>query len=120
MVRVKAKVSVGFDFEKAKFDVDDGKKEIIIRNFPEPEILSIDYDLDYYDLDEGLFNSFDEKELTDLNAKAKKYAVEMIRNGELFDEAESQKSKIVDLLSALVWPSGWRVVLKNKKRMIKG
>ena len=120
MVRVKAKVSVGFDFEKAKFDVDDGKKEIIIRNFPEPEILSIDYDLDYYDLDEGLFNSFDEKELTDLNAKAKKYAVEMIRNGELFDEAESQKSKIVDLLSALVGPSGWRVVLKNKKRMIKG
>jgi hypothetical protein len=120
MVRVKAKVSVGFDFEKAKFDVDEGKKEIIIQNFPEPEILSIDHDLDYYNLDEGFFNSFDEKELTELNAKAKKYAIEMIKNGELFKEAESQKSKIIDLLSALVAPSGWKVTVKNKKRMVKG
>jgi len=120
MVRVKAKVSVGYDFEKANFVVDSENKEIVIDNFPEPEILSIDHDLDYYDLDEGLFNSFDEKELTELNAKAKKYALQMIEGGELFDDARQQKKKIIDLLAALVGPSGWKVSVKNKKRMIKG
>jgi len=120
MVRVKAKVSVGYDFEKARFDIDEKNKQIVISNFPEPEILSIDHDLDYYDLDEGLFNSFDEEDLTKINTKAKKYAIKMIQAGELFEEAAEQKSKIVELLDALVGPSGWQVTLKNKKRMIKG
>lgn len=120
MVRVKAKVSIGYDFEKAKFEVDESNKEIVIRNFPEPEILSIDHDLDYYDLEEGLFNSFDADDLTKINEKAKKYAVEMIKSGELFEEAESQKNKITELLSTLIGPSGWKITVKNKKRMIKG
>ncbi|NNE13619.1 MAG: DUF4230 domain-containing protein [Saprospiraceae bacterium] len=120
MVRVKAKVSIGYDFEKVVYTVDESKKVLTITNFPEPEILSIDHDLDYFDINEGLFNSFDEKELTELNKKAKTYAIEMIKDGELFDEAELQKEKILDLLRGMVTGSGWEVIVRNKKRMIKG
>ena len=120
MVRVSAKVSIGYDFEKANIVVDEESKELIFNNFPAPEILSIDHDLDYYNMDEGLFNSFDEKELTNLNAKAKQYAVEMIKNGELFEEAELQRDKIIELLKSLLEPSGWKIAVKNNKPVIKG
>lgn len=120
LVRVKAKVSIGYDFEKVEFRVNDNEHTIEILNFPEPEILSIDHDLDYFDMDEGLFNSFDEKELTELNARAKEYALTMIEKGELFEHAKEQKNEIVQMLESLFGSTGWKLVTKDKKRFIKG
>ncbi len=47
LVRVKAKVSVGYDFENVVFNVDEDNHIISIETFPEAEILSVDHDLDY-------------------------------------------------------------------------
>ena len=58
LVRVKAKVSVGYDFEDLEFQINEKAHVISIVGFPDPKILSIDHELDYYDMDEGLFNSF--------------------------------------------------------------
>ena len=58
LIRVKAKVSVGYDLSRVEFETRPDEKVIIVRNLPEPEILSIDHDLDYYDISQGMFNSF--------------------------------------------------------------
>jgi hypothetical protein len=111
LVRVKAKVSIGYDIEKAKFIVDDQSRTIKIYNFPAPEILSIDHDLDYYNLEEGIFNSFGPDELSALNKKAKTHIETVILKSDLFSQAESQKEQLINLLNELFESSGWKVVV---------
>ncbi|NTW34279.1 MAG: DUF4230 domain-containing protein, partial [Bacteroidetes bacterium] len=58
LIRVKARILAGFDFEKVKISVDEKSKTVTISNIPPPQILSMEHDLDYYDITEGIFNSF--------------------------------------------------------------
>ena len=96
LLRVKAKVSVGYDLEGMKMEANDATKIISISNIPDPEILSIDHEIDYYDIQEGTFNSFTEQELTDLNRRAKKFIEEKAQSDELglLPAAEEQKLKM--------------------------
>ncbi len=50
LIRVKAKVSVGYDLEKMKVTSDAATKTIHLSGIPPAEILSIEHDLDYYDV----------------------------------------------------------------------
>ncbi len=106
-VRVKAKVSIGYDFDNVNFDIDEEARTITIRPFPEPEILSIDHDLDYYDMQEGVFNEFSEDDLNKVNKKAKDYTISLLEKGELFQQAENQKDEILSLLSDIFHKTGW-------------
>lgn len=44
-----------------------------MRHFPEPEVLSIEPDLQFYDIKNGIFNSFSPTDLTNLNQEAKEH-----------------------------------------------
>ena len=72
LVKVKAKVAVGYDLSQLDWEVDEVKKIVRVRNLPDPQILSIDHDLEYYDIQEGVFNAFNEDELTSINVVVKK------------------------------------------------
>ncbi len=71
LIIVNAKVLMGFDFKKMKSEIDADTKEIRILEFPKPEILSIEPDLKYYNLENGLFNKFNPDDLTKLQSDAK-------------------------------------------------
>jgi hypothetical protein len=62
LLRVKAKVSVGYDLGAMKFELKPEEQQLRISGIPEPHIISIDHDVDYYDITEGTFNSFTEKD----------------------------------------------------------
>ena len=119
-VRVKAKVSVGYDFEGANFVVDETNKTITIKPFPKAKILSIDHDLDYYDLREGVFNEFSKDDLNKINQRAKEYTVSQIEKGPLFEQAEEQKQEILDLLSELFSKTGWTLSSADNRPSFKG
>lgn len=55
----------GIDMNKLKIEIKEKEKIILIKNMPEAEILAIDHNLSYYDMQNGIFNSFDEKTLSD-------------------------------------------------------
>ena len=118
LIRVKAKVSVGYDFENVEFLIEDDSKTITIKSFPEPEILSVDHDLDYYNIQEGVFNSFGADELTALNDKAKEYIVDLIKQGPLLEEAEEQKETLTDLLATIFNKTGWTLVINEKQPIL--
>lgn len=120
LVRVKAKVSIGYDLEKANFYTDEKTKTIRISPFPEPEILSVDHELDYYDMNEGLFNEFTEADLNKINRKAKEYTLTKIEESELFEQAEAQKDEIIELLQDVLGGSGWTIEVANYQRPFKG
>jgi len=120
LVRVTAKVSIGYDLENVNFITDESTKTIRIENFPEPELLSIDHDLDYYDMQESVFNEFSADDLTKINQRAKEYVVGLVQKGPLMDTANEQKDDIISLLSDLFLQTGWTLEVEDRPILHQG
>jgi len=78
LVVVNAKAYVGFDLSKVNIKANNRTKTIVLNDFPQPEVLSIETTLDYYDKKDGYFNRFDASDLTDLHSEAKKHIQEKV------------------------------------------
>ncbi len=90
LIVVNAKVLMGFDFKKLKVEIDESDKSIKILSFPEPEILSVEPDLRYYSLENGLLNKFSNKDLTMLQADAKAKIIASVSKSDLPAIAQKQ------------------------------
>lgn len=72
LIVAKAKVLVGFDFAKARFRWEEGSRKLIVEDLPPPEVLSVDSDYKFYDIDQdSLLNPFTSKDYTNLLTDAK-------------------------------------------------
>jgi hypothetical protein len=112
LVRVTAKVSVGYDFEKVNITVDSLSKTVTLNELPEAEILSIDHDLDYYDISEGTFNRFTNLEYNMINKKAKDYIASKAKTTNLLTVAENQKAEYIKMMEMALKSGGWSLVIK--------
>ena len=95
LIHVKAKVLVGYDLEKLNMEIDEKSRSIYIDAFPEPEILSIDDDIEYYDITEGLFTSFSKEDYTAIQKEAKNKINESVNQSNLFQKSQEQSSRVV-------------------------
>jgi len=118
LIRVNAKASVGYDFERLNLRVDEAAKTIFLDSFPAPEVLSIDHELEYYDMDEGTFNRFSGEELTKLNSTAKKYALEKAKESDLFEKAEEQKGEMLQMLEYIANTQGFKLEIQNSSQVL--
>ncbi len=114
LVRVNAKVLVGYDFEKAKFTIDEATRTITIDSLGPADVLAIDHDLDYYDIQEGTFNYFSEEELNEINEKAKNYAAGIVKESDLFKVADEQKEDLIEMLSVAASSAGWKILVTEQ------
>lgn len=117
LVRVNAKILVGFDFEKANIKANEEARTITIDSLPIAEILAIDHNLDYYDIQEGTFNNFDEAELSEINKRAKEYAASVAEDSELFQQAEEQKDELIEMLTLACQAMGWELVMGDSNQL---
>ena len=104
---INAKAYVGFDLSRIKMEAITEKKTIKLTDFPDPEVLSLETDLRYYDKKEGLFNKFDSSDLTEVNTKAKDHVLEKIPESGLLDTARSEALEAVLLVQNIVETIGW-------------
>ncbi len=109
LVRVNAKVSAGYNFEQLKIDVNDELKVIRLSDFPDAEILSIDHDLDYYDIQQGTFNTFSTEDYNKINARAKEYVASKAQESGLLESAGEQKQELLEMIRFLIESGGWRL-----------
>jgi len=109
LVRVKAKVSVGTDLTKSEMIADSDTKTITIKNVPPASILSIDHELDYYDLQDGVFNSFSEGDYNKLNAQAKDFIRTQALDSELMDMAEERLDTYLRFMESVIAADGWQI-----------
>lgn len=115
LVRVNAKVLVGYDFEKVVFNVDEESQTISISSFPEAEILSFEHDLDYYDITQGAFNQFTTGDYNLINQKVKEYARTKALESDLLLTAEEQKDEILDMFDIIVGATGWKLLVGERE-----
>ena len=119
LIRVKAKVSVGYDLTKMSIEALPEQKLLIISDLPDPTIISIDHDLDYYDITEGTFNTFSEKDYTALNKNAKDKIRQAAVSSDLFLAAETQSNNMLDLVKFMVEGAGWKLQFRPKGGLIQ-
>lgn len=110
LIRVKARAHVGYDLERMSIRTDETTHTVYIDAAAEPQVLALEHDVDYFDLDEGLFNHFSEAELTAINAKAKRRIQEQVEKSGLFDAARKQRGEVMAAVKAMVESQGWKLV----------
>ncbi|GAB4051667.1 DUF4230 domain-containing protein [Spirosoma litoris] len=109
MVIAKSKVLVGFDFAKVRFRApDNGEKKLIIEAFPQPEILSIDTDYKFYDIQAGILNHFSGADYTQILEEAKQAMNDRAMQSDLPKIANNQ---IQYMMYQLASSMGWQLQL---------
>ncbi len=106
LVIAKAKVLVGFDFAKMRYRIDEKTNKMVIEYFPEPEVLSIDTDYKFYDIENGIWNRFNHEDYTNLLVDAKQAMNEKALTGDLPRIANNQVQFMMYQLAASM---GWNV-----------
>jgi hypothetical protein len=94
------------------------KKLLIISDLPDPSIISIDHDLDYYDITEGTFNTFSEKDYTLMNRNAKDKIRQAAVSSDLFLVAEEQSNIMLDLVKFMVEGAGWQLQFRPRNSIL--
>lgn len=113
LIIVKAKVLIGFDLTKINIEINSNTKQVKLSQFPEPEILSIDSDLEYYDVKKGIINKFSETDLTNMNKKSKDFIRDKVERSHLIGIAKNQANDTILLIRQLIESVGWELVSKN-------
>ncbi len=110
LIVAKAKVLVGYDFSKVKINWQQGSRKMVIEEFPEPEILSVDSDYKFYDIDQGLFNKFKNDDYTQLLSDAKQTMQTKAIASEL---PRIAKKQAVVMLNQMASTMGWDIDFKQ-------
>lgn len=107
LIIIKAKAHIGYDLNKLNMRADNDRKRIILSHFPEPEVLSIEPDLQFYDIKNGIFNSFSPTDLTQLNQEAKEHIKQKIPESGLMESAKNEAMQAVLVVEKIVETIGW-------------
>jgi len=118
LVIAKAKVLVGFDFSKMRFHIDEKTHKMVVEFFPEPEVLSIDTDYKFYDIENGIWNRFNHEDYTNLLVDAKQAMNEKALSGDLPRIANNQvQFMMYQLAASMDWNIDMKLAEANKKQL---
>lgn len=109
LIVIRAKAHIGYDLNKLNLKADNDGKRIILSHFPEPEVLSIEPELQFYDIKNGIFNSFSPTDLTNLNQEAKEHIKQKIPESGLMETARKEALQAVLVVEKIVETIGWKL-----------
>lgn len=109
LVVINAKAHVGFDLSKIRMNSDEKTKTLTLFHFPQPEVLSIETDLNYYDKSDGVFNKFEASDLTELHNEAKLHIMNKVPESGLYEIAKKEALESVLLIETIVQTIGWKL-----------
>ncbi|MDO1501751.1 DUF4230 domain-containing protein [Winogradskyella maritima] len=109
LVVINAKAHVGFDLSKLSLETDTRTKRVVLTKFPQPEVLSIESNINYYDKKDGMFNRFEASDLTELHNRAKQHIASKIPESGLYSVARTEALEAIKIIETLVETIGWRL-----------
>ena len=114
LMRVKAKVIMGYDLANLDFSIDSESKQISITDPATPQILALEHDVDYYDLTSGTFNRFSEADLNILHDRARNFISEVAMQSDLVTLANTRKMEILNTLRAIAETAGYDLIIEQE------
>ncbi|MPR32795.1 DUF4230 domain-containing protein [Salmonirosea aquatica] len=120
LIIAKAKVLVGFDFSKVRLRVEGENRQLVVEYFPAPEILSMDTEYKFYDIESGWLNRFQTDDLTHILAEAKEVMNEKAMESDLPRIANNQIQLMMYQLAATMnWKLAMQLTEANQKMLAK-
>jgi hypothetical protein len=113
IVTVSAKAMVGFDMSKAKIEKDDSTRTLTIVELPRPEIISIDSNIQFYDIRDNLLNKFKPDDYTRLNELADESIRKGIPDSGLYEQANEQAIELLKGLDLLAERLEWKLAYQH-------
>ena len=114
LIKVNAKVSAGYNLEGLKIEADAATKTLHISNLPPPEIISIEPDITYYDITNGIFNQFSKDDYNRLNQKSVQIIRDQVAKSGLMENVKGQGLKNFDALRLLTESMGWKFEMNTE------
>jgi lipopolysaccharide export LptBFGC system permease protein LptF len=106
LIVVNANVTVAYDLHKMKYDIDEKNKTITILNIPKEEI-TINPDIQFYDVEQSKLNPFTGDDYNKINKSVKANLAKKIEKSTLKTNAQnrliSELSKILILTNSMGW-----------------
>jgi hypothetical protein len=109
IILINAKVHIGFDFRKIKMHTDTKNKSLVLSEFPQPEVFSVEPNLRFYDIQNGFLNKFSSEDLTAVNKEAKEHILQKIPESNLMQTANKEALEAISLMETLVETIGWKL-----------
>jgi hypothetical protein len=120
LVIAKAKVLVGFDFSKMRLRVEGEDRKIVVEYFPAPEVLSMDTEYKFYDIEQGWINRFHTEDYTNILSEAKETMHEKAMESDLPRIANNQIQLMMYQLAATMnWKVDMQLSEANQKMLNK-
>ncbi|OSY88101.1 hypothetical protein WH52_08755 [Tenacibaculum holothuriorum] len=109
IILINAKVHIGFDFRKIKMHANNKTKTISLSEFPQAEVFSVEPNLRFYDIQNGLLNKFSSEDLTKVNKEAKEHILQKVPESNLMQTANKEALEALTLMQNLVETIGWKL-----------
>lgn len=114
-VQVEGTVLVGYNLEQMSIDVDEANRTVTLGNLPEPEILAIDHELSYRNLEESWFNSFTAEDYSALNKEAKHRLRNEALKSKLMEEARLEGNALIDAIRFFAKGADFEVLITGAR-----
>lgn len=115
LLQVNAKVHIGYDLKKLEIIPDNHNKTLILKKFPEPEVLSFENNFKIYDLENGVFNKFSPEEISNLQIDAKQFILDKIPESSLMQSAKKEALTAINIMENIVETIGWKLEYSELK-----
>lgn len=109
IILINAKAHIGFDLTQIRMESDTTNKIIRLTEFPQPQLMSIETDFNYYDKSEGWANYFTSDDLTDVTRQAKQHIIDKVPESGLMDQARKEALNTIQLIEGLAQTIGWKL-----------
>ncbi|MBF4985669.1 DUF4230 domain-containing protein [Nonlabens mediterrranea] len=108
-----AKAQVIYDLKNLEYSIDSERKEIVFSKLPDA-IININPNLNFYQLDNGILNTFEAKDFNSMKQKISKDIERQIRNSDILKNADDRLLLELTRIFVLSNSLGWTVVYNGK------
>lgn len=114
LIIVNAKVTVAYDLSKLEVNIDPKSKTVLIEHIPEEEI-SINPDIEYYDITQDYLNKFEAEDYNKIKEYVEESLEEKIANSSLISNAQNRLISELQKIYILTSSMGWTLKYKNEE-----
>ena len=114
LIIVNAKVNIAYDLSKMEVEIDEEYKKVIIKHIPEEEI-SINPDIEYYDVTQDYLNQFEASDYNKIKDYVNKSMEKKVRNSTLVSNAKNRLLSELQKIYILTNSLGWTLEYNNEE-----
>jgi hypothetical protein len=112
-VIVNAKATVEYDLRKLEVEIDEPKKTLILKKIPDP-VLNIYPDIEYYDVTQDYFNSFEAKDYNKIKNSVTAQIRTQIEKSDLMENSRDRLMVELTNLFILTKSMGWTLMYQGE------